>query len=243
MKGRFFHTLLLITLTASLVFGTLGQPTEVHAANTAATYPSAAVSTIVGSYNGAPWLTPTNAGADDSTTTNVGISALDKEPTEQLDATDFGFAIPLGSTIDGIVLEYDRFSPDVGADVTDTLVQLRHAGALVGINKAAGAGWATTETIVTFGTSSDVWGTTLTAAQINESTFGVSVVATTITNNSQAEIDFLRITVYYTPAADISFIPDVVFAESNKVYLVNPQSADSSVYSYGASHPVLEGRH
>ncbi len=32
MKRRFFHTLLLITLLASLAFGTLGQATEVHAA-------------------------------------------------------------------------------------------------------------------------------------------------------------------------------------------------------------------
>ncbi|MBI2836143.1 MAG: hypothetical protein HYX85_00415 [Chloroflexi bacterium] len=41
----------------------------------------------------------------------------------------------------------------------------------------------------------------------------------------------------------LSFVPDVVFVEGNKAYLVNPQSSDSSVYSYGSDHLVLEGRY
>ncbi|MBA7689475.1 hypothetical protein ES703_97982 [subsurface metagenome] len=40
----------------------------------------------------------------------------------------------------------------------------------------------------------------------------------------------------------LSFVPDVVFIEGNKAYVVNPQSADNSVYAYGSSHPILEGR-
>jgi hypothetical protein len=39
----------------------------------------------------------------------------------------------------------------------------------------------------------------------------------------------------------LSFVPDVLFIEGNKAYLVNPLPADSSVYSYGAAHPILEG--
>ncbi len=39
----------------------------------------------------------------------------------------------------------------------------------------------------------------------------------------------------------LSFVPDGLFIEGNKAYLVNPLSADSSVYSYGATHPILEG--
>ena len=41
----------------------------------------------------------------------------------------------------------------------------------------------------------------------------------------------------------LSFVPDVLFIEGNRAYLVNPQSTDSSVYSYGAAHPILEGRY
>jgi len=39
-----------------------------------------------------------------------------------------------------------------------------------------------------------------------------------------------------------SFVPDVLLLEGNKAYLVNPQATDDSVYAYGLSHPIVEGR-
>jgi hypothetical protein len=39
----------------------------------------------------------------------------------------------------------------------------------------------------------------------------------------------------------LSFVPDILFIEGNKAYVVNPLSSDSSVYSYGASHYILGG--
>ena len=41
----------------------------------------------------------------------------------------------------------------------------------------------------------------------------------------------------------LSFVPDVLFVEGGKAYVVNPQSADSPVYSYGTDHAVYEGRY
>jgi hypothetical protein len=41
----------------------------------------------------------------------------------------------------------------------------------------------------------------------------------------------------------LSFVPDVLFVEGSKVYLVNPLSSDSSVYSYGGEHQIWEGRY
>ena len=41
----------------------------------------------------------------------------------------------------------------------------------------------------------------------------------------------------------ILFVPDVLFIEGNKAYLVNPLAEDTSVYSYGSDHPILEGRY
>jgi len=41
----------------------------------------------------------------------------------------------------------------------------------------------------------------------------------------------------------LSFVPDVLFIEGNKAYVVNPQSSDNSVYSYGSAHPIFEGRY
>ncbi|MBI2868430.1 MAG: hypothetical protein HYX96_01215 [Chloroflexi bacterium] len=41
----------------------------------------------------------------------------------------------------------------------------------------------------------------------------------------------------------LSFVPDVVFIEGAKAFLVNPQAADASSYSYGGDHQVVEGRY
>jgi len=41
----------------------------------------------------------------------------------------------------------------------------------------------------------------------------------------------------------LSFIPDIIFIEGNKAYIVNPSSSDSSVYSYGSSHFIVEGKY
>ena len=41
----------------------------------------------------------------------------------------------------------------------------------------------------------------------------------------------------------LSFVPDVIFIEGSTAYLVNPQSADGPVYSYGLDHAVKEGRY
>ena len=41
----------------------------------------------------------------------------------------------------------------------------------------------------------------------------------------------------------LSFIPDIVFIEGNKAYVVNPSSSDGSVYSYGSSHSIVEGKY
>ncbi len=47
----------------------------------------------------------------------------------------------------------------------------------------------------------------------------------------------------------LSFVPDVIFIEGNKAWLIHPQTDDESVYSYscpqgtGGSHTILEGRY
>jgi hypothetical protein len=41
----------------------------------------------------------------------------------------------------------------------------------------------------------------------------------------------------------LSFVPDVIFIEGNKAIIINPQSSDASVYSYGEGHSIIEGKY
>lgn len=128
--------------------------------------------------------------------------------TQCLTVSDFGFTIPSGAVIDGIVLEVEKKRTAGGSSgiVEDNGLQIMKDGVLTGPNKSQyGIDWPLTDTYVTYGSSTDLWGTTWTPADINASNFGVSlasisyVCGATITTR----IDHVRITVYYSTATGI----------------------------------------
>ncbi len=41
----------------------------------------------------------------------------------------------------------------------------------------------------------------------------------------------------------LSFVPDVIFVEGDVAYLVDPNSSDTSVYSYGLAHSIFEAKY
>lgn len=83
------------------------------------------------------------------------------------------------------------------AGVVDNSVRLFRAGAPVGSNKASAAEWnLASYATVTYGSATDLWGTTWTAAQINAASFGIGLSATVSTGT--ADVDSMAITVTYT---------------------------------------------
>jgi hypothetical protein len=41
----------------------------------------------------------------------------------------------------------------------------------------------------------------------------------------------------------LTFVPDIIFIEGYKAYLINPQSTDTPIYSYGTDHSIFEGKY
>lgn len=121
----------------------------------------------------------------------------------QLNALSFGFNIPTGATINGIVAAFVGNSGFFA--IEDDTISLLKAGSVVGNNKASGLAWQ--GLTKTYGTSSDLWGTTWTAADINDTNFGLAIIAknTDTENGDTAIVDsFVTITVYYTPLGGAS---------------------------------------
>jgi hypothetical protein len=83
----------------------------------------------------------------------------------------------------------------------DNVISLVKAGIITGDNKAATETyWPNTGLgTATYGSSSDLWGTTWTAADINAANFGVvlSAVNAKTTRARTATVDYIQITVYY----------------------------------------------
>jgi len=148
----------------------------------------------------AAWSTPANIVSDNSTYASANPVAGGQ--SQYLVASSFGFAIPTGSTIDGIVVEIDRKRAATTTFV-DNQIRIVKGGSIGATDKASATGYTTSEVVATYGSSTDLWGETWTAEDINASNFGaaISVKNTGVKFTANAFVDFIRITVYYTEGA------------------------------------------
>lgn len=140
------------------------------------------------------WTNPGNVTADDSTFATAALTAIDT--TQFLKATGFGFSIPTGSTVDGILVEWKR----KGEFGVDNVVKLVQGGAVAGDDKAdAVTAWPNpAAAYASYGGAADLWGLTWTPAQINAADFG-AVLSGECTDVATLSVDHVRITVTYTP--------------------------------------------
>jgi hypothetical protein len=153
------------------------------------------------------WLNPGNVFALDGAFASFPISGgFTFYVSKQLQASNYGFAIPPGSTIVGIsAAVYVKQSYAVGprfTNITDDQVYLMKAGAVVGANRANNTDWTNTVAPQIYGGPNDLWGTTWLPADINNLGFGLSFVAfaPNAPGGSDGYVDYISITVYYAAA-------------------------------------------
>lgn len=152
------------------------------------------------------WLNPTRITAsDDSRATGTGTIGT---VTHYLKGTNFGFTIPSGATIDGIVVEWER-SDSLARSASpclDNEIKIVKGGTIGATNKAdLVTAWGTTDAYAVYGSSSDLWGETWTDTDINGSTFGsvLSCQSSVVGGTYLGQVDHCRITVYYTAASGV----------------------------------------
>jgi len=156
------------------------------------------------SYGNIAWSGPSNAGSSDDTyaiAKNIYSVPLD---THYLKATNFNFNIPSTSEIKGIVVEIERHQSLSTQQVTDVTVQLLKNGNPVGDNKASSEGWGGSDTYKVYGGSTDLWGTTWSPSDINDTDFGV-ILSVRLPGQVSAYVDHIRIKVYYESTVQIRF--------------------------------------
>lgn len=140
------------------------------------------------------WANPGNAAVSDDIYASTSIFVSGALPTHYLKVTNFGFPVPTAATMLGVLAEVQRKA--LFGLINDNSVKLVKGGVISGTDKATGAGWPTTEAYASYGGSTDLWGLSLTPADINDSGFGIVVASSQIVGD-QAFIDFIRLTVYF----------------------------------------------
>lgn len=157
------------------------------------------------------WVNPGNVSADDGSEAQVTAASFDaNDQTFALRCSNFDFAsvIPAGSTIDGITVEVAqrRFA---GAARDDQVQLFSAPGTVIGDNKATATAWPATETTATYGGAADTWNASPTDTMVRDPNFGVQVKAFATAANTDVGIDFVRMTITYTPPPE-----DPLFAAS-----------------------------
>jgi hypothetical protein len=176
-------------------------------ASTGPLYPgtvtTASDGTGAGTESANDWLTASAVGAADSSEAQITAATYDTPDISfRLQARNFGFAIPSGATVDGIVVEINR--REIAGTASDFRVQLTDSTAtLVGSNKAntTAGSWPSTATTATYGTSTDTWAASLDDVDINSANFGVTLSVRADSANTDIGVDFIRVTVYHTGGA------------------------------------------
>ena len=161
-------------------------------ANTDATSPQTASNDD--SIGTVAWSNPDNIKASDD---SKAFFSTFGTISNYLKATNFGFSIPTGSTIVGIKAEIEQSEEGPG-NATENSIKIVKGGTISGDDQSTSATIPASDTYTTYGGTTDLWGETWTAEDINLSTFGV-VFSATGTSNS-IYVDHIRITVYYTTA-------------------------------------------
>jgi hypothetical protein len=146
-----------------------------------------------------PWSNPGNATASDDSFASIPGFNYD-DITNYLKATNFGFNIPGGATISGIMAEVER-KAEIGMWNDQTVKIVKANGSFGSVNKADANAWPwPTDAYKSYGGSLDAWSESWTPSTINDANFGVALSAYYRTGDEQftGYVDHVRITVYYS---------------------------------------------
>jgi hypothetical protein len=156
-----------------------------------------------------------------------------------LEGTNYSFSIPSNATIVGIQVTINRYSSanSGGNSINDVTVSLIKGGAITGNNKATTTDWPTSFGTASYGSASDLWGTTWTYADINASNFGVALSAYNQSGvgSRTAYVDYMQISVTYTvvgplPIQMASFAANVV--RDNQVEVAWRTASETNNYGF-----------
>ena len=154
------------------------------------------------------WDNPNYALVDDSNYASTTFPDETDDDTSDLYVSNFGFdsganEVPVGATILGIEVEIKTEDFNIN-DIDDEYVQLVDGSAVHVGNAENEAVYSWEGNPMTYGGSSDMWGTSLTATDLRDSNFGVTIraIATDPQAGGVVGVYYIKVKVYYETPCD-----------------------------------------
>jgi hypothetical protein len=156
--------------------------------------------------------------------------------SQYLKLSNFGFTIPANATITGVKATFAVQSDALAGGISGrSSAKLVKGGTATGTDKG-NTSWTASTTTDILGSSSDLWGTTLTPADINASNFGVAIAAFAAYDDfgattSYAYVDAVTLDIYFT-----------VPSSSPLQYFNNTTAADVATIASTGNDPINGAR-
>ena len=168
----------------------------------------------------------------------------DKLDSNYLVCTGFGFSIPTGSAINGITATAG-VNCSRGNQCQDGSIKIVNAGAIVGTEQAAGGFWPNPGTR-TWGGSTNLWGVTWLATDIDSANFGMAISSSNKKGGgatTTATINSITLSVAYTlpPTVTKSFAPTTILAGNSStltITLTNPNATAITAAAMTDAYPA-----
>lgn len=166
--------------------------------NGTVTTPTAGTSVNNNAAGAVAWSSPNNAIGGSNTYTTSALTATNTT-TQYLDLKGFSFTLPAGAIISGITANIEKSNNVASSSVSDLRVQLLNNGVAVGDNRALPSlNWPAADEVISYGSSTDLWGTTFTLADINGGKLGIRIQAQRLSGSPTARIDNVTLSVSYS---------------------------------------------
>jgi hypothetical protein len=177
------------------------------------------------------WSNPSNAqGTADG---SFATASLNNNSSHYLKCTGFGFAIPVGATIDNIMVEWHvSRSGLITHTVEDKSCKLVVGGVITGTDKKDSiTDWGQALNYRSYSFTPAQWGVTVSASDINDAGFGAAIAAdqTSGVPVATANVDDVRITIAYTGGGSVRRVGDGA-AILREVQQAETQAAKRRVY-------------
>ncbi|MFA6532445.1 MAG: hypothetical protein WCT22_00430 [Patescibacteria group bacterium] len=205
MKNNLTQNILKIFVILAVISYILYYPVIINAVSVGPNSPgTTADDATVGSVT---WSNPNNSQASDDVYATMSIGFNGRG--HYLKATNFGFSLSSSASINGIVVQIEKKQTNSnGGDAVDNSIKIVKSDGTIGTTEKADTttSYPTSDTVITYGSSSDLWGETWTYSDINNANFGVVFsaaepwmdVRNTPPQSTTVYIDHAKITVYYT---------------------------------------------
>lgn len=168
------------------------------------------------------WTNPVNILTSNDVRASVELSGA---ISNWLRSSSHGIVLPSGAIPRGIEVSIEKKRSAAGESTITEAVKLAVGGVVSGSTRGASSIWPSIEATEKVGSSTDLWGLSLTKAQVENSGFGAAINASfAAPPGTNAEVDFMGINVYYVAPATVTNGGNFEAAPVVKIYgpVTNP---------------------